>query len=131
LSTFTPPTTAPETTAPEYITIHSGDADWNSDVYRPILVNMAASNNTRLVYTLYDTAIPNGLWKTYQNILPFNAYPNIQAAIAAQTPETHSPELLPGVTIPGGGSGKRTRKNKKSKTSNRKKHQSMRKRRRA
>ena len=133
ITTTAPPTTAfPPALADDYTTISSNDTIWDSEEFQPILVDMAASSPDRLVYKIYNTWVTEALWETHKATLPSNAYPNIKAAIKAQTtPETHFPELLPGVTIPGGGSGKRTRKNKKSKTSNRKKHQSMRKRRRA
>ena len=119
----------------DYITItkKANSSKWNDDAFNPIIVDVANSTSEVLTYIEIEFSGDELLWSALINLinedLPTDrkAFKNIKEAVAFLS-QIHLRPSTSGNGTPGG--GKRTRKNKKNKTGNRKNHQSLRMRKR-
>lgn len=123
----------------DYTTINSKNAHWNDGTFKPIIVDVKQSRSDSLKYIeiKFSSGEPGIVDVDMINQeLPreYIAFKNIRDAVAyLSQPKPSYPTNIrsPGVTSsPPGGGGKRTRKNKKNKTGNRKNYQSLRMRKR-
>jgi hypothetical protein len=135
-STILPPPSNGTTSPPlpyiwegDYITItkdSNSSSKWSDGAFNPIIVDLTNSTSVSLTYIKIEFSGGEELWSVLIDLINKDlpryrkAFGNIKEAVA----------FLSQLHLPPPGGGKRTRKDKKNKTGNRKNHQSLRMRKR-